>query len=113
MKNIPALTSVRFVAALVVFIHHYLTMGGNRHFGDNHSENWLFSVLYEGRYGVEDTRQAVREAARKGQTVFAVTVDRNATEYLPHMFGRGRFAIVPRLSKLVTALPAIYRSVTS
>lgn len=68
---------------------------------------------YEGRYGVEDTRQAVREATRKGQTVFAVTVDRNATEYLPHMFGRGRFAIVPRLSKLVTALPAIYRSVTS
>ncbi|MDJ0945606.1 MAG: VWA domain-containing protein [Kiloniellales bacterium] len=68
---------------------------------------------YEGRYGVEDTRQAVREAARKGQTVFAVTVDRNATEYLPHMFGRGRFAVVPRLSKLVTALPAIYRSVTS
>ncbi len=68
---------------------------------------------YEGRYGVEDTRQAVREAGRKGQTVFAVTVDRNAAEYLPHMFGRGRFAIVPRLSKLVTALPAIYRSVTS
>jgi len=68
---------------------------------------------YEGRYGVEDTRKAVSEATRKGQSVFAVTVERNATEYLPHMFGRGRFAIVPRLSKLVTALPAIYQSITS
>jgi nitric oxide reductase NorD protein len=49
---------------------------------------------------------------RRGQAVFAVTVDRNATEYLPHMFGRGRFAVVQRASKLVTALPATYRSVT-
>ena len=47
MKNIPALTSVRFLAALIVFFHHYLIMGGTRHFGANHTEHWLFRILIE------------------------------------------------------------------
>ncbi len=34
--------------------------------------------LYEGRYGVEDTRQAVLEARRQGLTPFCITIDREA-----------------------------------
>src|SRR3546814_2095925 len=33
---------------------------------------------YEGRYGVEDTRQAVIEARRQGLLPFCITIDREA-----------------------------------
>jgi len=64
---------------------------------------------YEGRFGIEDTRKAVREARRAGITVFGVTVDREAQSYFPTLFGRGGYAIVGQVAKLPSALPAIYR----
>lgn len=48
-----------------------------------------------------------------GQSVFAVTVDRQAEEYLPAIFGRSGFALVSDISKLASALPAIYRNLTA
>ncbi len=67
---------------------------------------------YEGRFALEDSRKAVMEARTKGQAVFAVTVDRSAGDYLPAIFGRSGFALVSNISKLPSALPAIYRSLT-
>ena len=64
---------------------------------------------YEGRYAVEDTRMAVREARRQGLVVFGVTIDTQARQYFPLVFGRSGYAIVPRASALSRALPAIYR----
>ncbi|WP_343895579.1 nitric oxide reductase activation protein NorD, partial [Craurococcus roseus] len=66
---------------------------------------------YEGRYAVEDTRMAIREARRAGTRVFGVTVDREARDYFPYLFGPGAYAIFPDISRLPTALPAIYRQV--
>jgi nitric oxide reductase NorD protein len=43
---------------------------------------------YEGRYGIEDTRQAVAEARLQGLVPFCLTVDREAPAYLPAIFGR-------------------------
>jgi len=68
---------------------------------------------YEGRYAIEDTRHAVREAARQGIKVFAVTIDREANRYVGRIFGRGGFAIVPRPEHLALALPAIYRQLVA
>lgn len=68
---------------------------------------------YEGRYGVEDTHMAVREARRRGIRVFGVAVDAQAREYLPYMFGRGGYAIFPTVARLPVALPAIYRRITA
>lgn len=68
---------------------------------------------YEGRYAVEDTRMAIREAQREGIKVFGMTVDRSAREYFPYVFGPGAYTIFPHISRLPTALPAIYRQVTS
>ena len=65
---------------------------------------------YEGRYGIEDTRVAIREARRLGQTVYGVTIDKQAQDYFPTLFGRGSYSIVAHLAKLPAALPAIYRS---
>ena len=66
---------------------------------------------YEGRYGIEDTRKAVLEARRQEVRVFGVTIDREAGRYIPHLFGRGGYAIVQRPEHLSLALPAIYRQI--
>ncbi|BAU47517.1 protein norD [Sulfurifustis variabilis] len=67
---------------------------------------------YEGRYGVEDTRRAIREARRQGLAVFGITVDRKARDYFPYLFGGGAYAIVGRVARLPAALPALYRQIT-
>lgn len=66
---------------------------------------------YEGRYGIEDTRKAVLEARRQEVRVFGVTIDREAGQYIPHLFGRGGYAIVQRPEHLSLALPGIYRQI--
>ena len=66
---------------------------------------------YEGRYALEDTRKAVQEARRRGIAVFAIAVDRAAEGYVPHLFGRGGYAIVAHVGSLPDALPRIYRQV--
>ncbi|WP_448189769.1 VWA domain-containing protein [Azospirillum sp. sgz301742] len=64
---------------------------------------------YEGRYGIEDTRKAVIEARKEGLAVFGITVDAEARDYFPTLFGRGAYAIFPHIGRLTTALPALYR----
>lgn len=68
---------------------------------------------YEGRYGIEDTRMAIREARKAGLRVFGVTIDENARDYFPHIFGRGAYSIVRDIARLSAALPAIYRQITT
>lgn len=67
---------------------------------------------YEGRYGLEDTRMAIREARRSGIAVFGITIDKTARDYVPYLFGRGGYAIVGHVSRLPQALPALYRHLT-
>ena len=67
---------------------------------------------YEGRYGIEDTRMAVREARRSGLRVFAITIDKKARDYVPYLFGRGGYAIISHVARLPSALPLLYRHVT-
>ncbi|MES0826495.1 nitric oxide reductase activation protein NorD [Ruegeria sp. SCP11] len=64
---------------------------------------------YEGRHGIEDTRQAVCEARRAGQSVFGVTIDKTGKSWFPRMFGQGGFAVIPDPHRLTMALPQIYR----
>jgi len=52
--------------------------------------------FYEGRYGVEDTRQAVVEAKLQGIFPFCLTVDRYASKYLPAIFGARQYALLPK-----------------
>ncbi len=58
---------------------------------------------YEGRYGVEDTRQAVHEARLEGIEVFCLTVDRRAPEYVGRIFGPTGYAVL----RDATALPRV------
>jgi nitric oxide reductase NorD protein len=60
--------------------------------------------LYDGRYGVEDTRQAVIEAKLQGISPFCLTVDRNGSSYLPVVFGAQHYALLSRPELLPAVL---------
>jgi nitric oxide reductase NorD protein len=64
---------------------------------------------YEGRYGIEDTRQAVAEARRQGVTVFCVTVDREAPRYAARIFGPAGFAVLHRAEQLPAVVVDVLR----
>jgi nitric oxide reductase NorD protein len=59
---------------------------------------------YDGRYGVEDMRQAVNESKLQGISPFCLTIDRQAANYLPAMFGERHYAMLPRAALLPTVL---------
>lgn len=68
--------------------------------------------LYEGRYGVEDTRMAVQEAHRAGLTPFCVTIDEEANEYLPYVFGSTNYVVIKDPTQLPAQLPKLYLNLT-
>ena len=65
--------------------------------------------VYEGTYGIEDTRQAVAEARVQGVNVFCLTVDREAPRYAPRIFGRAGFSVLRRPDQLPEALIEVLR----
>ncbi len=68
---------------------------------------------YEGRYGIADIRQALREAAGKGVHTHALAVDAVARDYLPTMLGPGAWHILPRPEALTDALATVYGRLTA
>lgn len=63
---------------------------------------------YEGRYGIEDTRMALREARRAGLHPFCVTIDDRAGDYLPWLFGSDGYVVIRRPAELPQRLPMLY-----
>lgn len=67
---------------------------------------------YEGRYGIEDTRMAILEAKHKGLQPFCVTIDQEASNYLPHLFGSGGYIVIRKAEDLPKELPLLYYRLT-
>ena len=67
---------------------------------------------YEGRWGLEDTRQAVVEARRAGVLPFALSIDAQAGDVMPRLFGPGGWAWVRRPAELPQRLTALYARLT-
>ena len=67
---------------------------------------------YEGRYGMEDTRQALLEARKAGIQPFCVTIDQQAADYLPYLFGQQRYQLIRQVSELPSLLPKLYLLLT-
>lgn len=59
---------------------------------------------YEGRYGLEDMRQAVTEARLQGISPFCLTIDRQAASYLPAVFGAHHYALLQHPQRLPQVL---------
>ncbi len=68
---------------------------------------------YEGRFGIEDTRQAIISAKRLGLHPFCVTIDQKGNRYLPHLFGAKGFAVVHNPLQMPRLLPKLYAQLTS
>jgi len=68
---------------------------------------------YEGRYGIEDTREAVQAARRQGLQPFCVTIDAKGNDYLPHLFGNDGYIVIRRPSELPKRLPLLYAQLTA
>ena len=69
--------------------------------------------VYRGVYGVEDTRMALQEASRTGIHPFCITLDREARDYLPHMYGAARYIILDDVRQLPVKVTDIYRRITT
>ena len=67
---------------------------------------------YEGQHGIEDSRMAVREARRAGQSLHGVIIDEDGQDWFARIFGRGGFSLLPNPARLTRALPDIYRTLT-
>ncbi len=67
---------------------------------------------YEGRYGIEDTRAAIREAVKQGVQPFCVTIDDKARDYLPYLFGSASYMLVRNARELPAKLPLLYARLT-
>lgn len=74
---------------------------------DDYSDN------YRGEYGIEDTRQALLEAHRAGIKPFCITIDHEARDYLPHMYGAANWTMVDDVSRLPLKVADIYRRLTT
>ncbi|MCA6063719.1 nitric oxide reductase activation protein NorD [Thalassolituus marinus] len=64
--------------------------------------------LYEGRYGLEDTRMALLEARRAGIITYCVTIDQSTGDYIPYVFGHQGYFRLSRADQLPAILPGLY-----
>jgi nitric oxide reductase NorD protein len=67
---------------------------------------------YEGRYGIEDTRMALLNARREGLHPFCVTIDQQADDYLPYLFGKDGFVLIHHPENLPRQLLKLYSRLT-
>ena len=68
---------------------------------------------YRGEYGIEDTRQSLFEARQKGIHPYCITIDKQAGDYLPHMYGAANYVLIEDINKLPLKVSDIYRKLTT
>jgi len=68
--------------------------------------------LYEGRYGIEDTRKAISEVRALDIRLFCLTIDENDSSYLPYLFSADGFIVIRKPSQLPHQLLSLYAQIT-
>ena len=68
---------------------------------------------YRGQYGIEDTRRALIEARRAGVHAYCITIDKEAKDYLPYMYGDAGYTVIDDVSRLPLKVSDIYRHLTT
>jgi len=64
------------------------------------------------QYLRHDTRRAVEELGRAGITVYALSLDPHADQYVARIFGANNFTVIDQLERLPEKLPLLYMSLT-
>ncbi len=68
---------------------------------------------YRGEFGIEDTRRALIEARRNGIHPYCITIDEQARDYLPHLYGPAAYTVVSEVRALPFKVSDIYRRLTT
>lgn len=66
---------------------------------------------YEGKYGLNDIKQALREMKSDGIHTYALAIEKQAKYYLPLMFGHDHFQILSSPYELLQALIKLYERI--
>lgn len=66
---------------------------------------------YEGKYGVNDVKQAIRELNEKQINSYALAIEAQAKYYLPQMFGKNHYQILTKPVELLHALVKLYEKI--
>ncbi len=66
---------------------------------------------YEGKYGIQDVKQALRELNTKGIHSYALAIESQARYYLPQMFGQNHYQILTTPLEMLHALVKLYNKI--
>jgi len=66
---------------------------------------------YEGKYGINDVKQALRELNEKNINSYALAIEANAKYYLPQMFGANHYEILTTPIELLQSLTKLYEKI--
>lgn len=68
---------------------------------------------YEGKYGIHDVRQALRELHQKQINTYAFAIETAARYYLPQLFGTNHYQVLSSPNQLLTAMTGLYDKIKS
>ncbi len=66
---------------------------------------------YEGKYGVQDVKQALRELNAENINTYAVAIEDQARYYLPQMFGQNHYSILTSPMDMIQSLAKLYEKI--
>lgn len=66
---------------------------------------------YEGKYGIKDIKQALRELNADGVNSYAVAIEEQAKYYLPQMFGNNHYNILSSPMQMINSLAKLYKRI--
>ena len=66
---------------------------------------------YEGKYGIHDVKQALKELKQKQINTYALAIEAQAKYYLPLMFGQNHYQIVTHPEDLLKSLVKLYEKI--
>lgn len=66
---------------------------------------------YEGKHGINDIKQAIRELNEQGINSYALAIEAQAKYYLPQMFGQNHYQILSSPEDLLKSLVKLYERI--
>lgn len=66
---------------------------------------------YEGKYGIQDVKQALRELNERNINSYALAIEAQAKYYLPQMFGQNHYQILTTPVELLESLVKLYEKI--
>ncbi len=66
---------------------------------------------YEGKYGVQDVKQALKEFNQSNINSYAIAIESQAKYYLPQMFGQNHYQILSKPDDLIHSLVKLYTKI--